>query len=866
MNRHERRREATREARRARQRGGAAPVRTGALLISAQIHHDAGRLPEAEALYQQLLALDPEHPDALHRLGVLAHQTGQHDVAAEFIERAIAVKGDAATFHANLGWVLHAGGRLPDAERALRRALALDPTAPQARNNLGIVLQAQGRLREAEASFRATVASAPRFADAHSNLGRALHAQGRFEEAVTSYGEALALTPDVADIHNNLGVALKTLGRTGEAIEAYERALAIDPGHVTAHLNLGLAYRADGQLVDAMGSFVRAVTLAPGCVEAYANLGLVLLEMGHVDDAVTINRRAVAMQPDDAGVHTNLGLALQAQGRVPDAIASYRRAIGMAPRMAEAHNNLGTALEALGRIDDAVATYEQAIARGLDRAEAHANLGRTLLGQNRIDDGVAAYRRARGLVPDATWDLAIATALPVIPASSDAITAARARLEEDLDALLASDPRVGDPDKPTLGPNFYLAYHGLDDRELQEKTAIACFRANRTLAWTAPHCLAPAPIEGRRLRVGFLSRYLGDHSIGRLTRGFIEQLSRERFEVVVLHARGGVDEMSAAIDRSADRALRLPGRLGPARDRIAAEALDVLVYPEIGMDPMTYLLAFARLAPVQCMTWGHPVTSGLPTIDYFLSSEDLEPDGAEAHYTERLHRLSRLPAYYHRPPAATTIPTRAALGLDDGATLYLCPQSLYKLHPDFDAILGEILHRDPKGQLVLIEGLSSHWSRDWRARFARACPDVSDRVRFVPRLTSDEFLGLLRVADALLDPLPFGGGTTSYSALGLGLPIVTWPGPQMRGRATYACYRQLGVGDCVAGSPEGYVELAVRLANDRAWRSDVGARIVAGQAGLFEDTAVVREIEEFFVRATAEALTAGARSVSAAVA
>ena len=321
----------------------------------------------------------------------------------------------------------------------------------------------------------------------------------------------------------------------------------------------------------------------------------------------------------------------------------------------------------------------------------------------------------------------------------------------------------------------------------------------------------------------------------------------------MFHAGGKVDAASAAIDRSADRAIRLPDRLAAARQRIAAEALDVLFDPDIGEASLTYLLAFARLAPVQCVTWGIPVTTGIPTMDYFLSSAALEPEGSEVHYTERLHRFRHLPAYFHPPAAPPGTLTRAALGIEADARLYVCPQSLFKLHPDYDAILGEILRRDPGGRLVLIEGQSARWSRDWCERFARACPDVSERVRCVRRLSNAEFLDLLCMADALLDSLPFGGGTTSYAALGLGAPIVTLPGAFMRGRVTYGCYQQLGVTDCVAASPEAYVELAVHLANTPAWRAELGARLTAERARLFEDLGVVREIEDFFVRARAEA-------------
>jgi predicted O-linked N-acetylglucosamine transferase (SPINDLY family) len=370
----------------------------------------------------------------------------------------------------------------------------------------------------------------------------------------------------------------------------------------------------------------------------------------------------------------------------------------------------------------------------------------------------------------------------------------------------------------------------------------------------APHCRPGAARTRRaRLRVGFASHHLCHHTIGTLMRGFIERLSRDMVEVLVFPVRTKDDAMAAAIARAADHAVPLSGRLADCRAAIAAAELDVLVYPDVGMDPTTYFLSFARLAPVQCAMWGHPVTTGVPAMDVFLSARDLEPEGAEAHYTERLERLSRLPVFYHRPDLTGVDASRQRLGLPADRRLYVCPQTLFKLHPDFDAILGEILRRDGRGELVLIGGQSRHWEAALRARFARAFPDVCDRVRVIPPLVFRDFLGLLATADAILDPVHFTGGNSSYEAFALGAPVVTWPSGFMRGRVTYACYRQMGVMDCVATSAESYVELALRLAGDAEWRGDVSGRIRAAHGQLFEDPTPVREMEQFFIRASADA-------------
>ncbi len=299
----------------------------------------------------------------------------------------------------------------------------------------------------------------------------------------------------------------------------------------------------------------------------------------------------------------------------------------------------------------------------------------------------------------------------------------------------------------------------------------------------------------------------------------------------------------------------LPVELKPAREIIAAHSLDILFYPDIGMDALTYFLAFSRLAAVQCVTWGHPVTTGIPNMDYFISSEHLEPPGAQDHYSERLVLLKRLPVYYYRPDVPETPLSREKLGLPEGYNLYVCPQAPFKFHPDFDAALGNILRHDPRGLLILIEGQNfEHWAKLLMNRFKKSFPEAIDRVRFLKAMPTTEFLSLLMAADALIEPPYFGGGNTTYESFACGLPIVTWPGPFMRGRVTLGCYRQMGVMDCVANDAQVYIRIAIRLANDKPWREYIKARIRANAHALFEDMEAIRELEHFFEKAVLPSL------------
>jgi predicted O-linked N-acetylglucosamine transferase (SPINDLY family) len=705
-------------------------------------HHQAGRLQEAEALYRQILLAEPKHPDALHLLGVIAHQVGRHHIAVDYICRAIGLNPAVAEFHFNLGEAYRAQGRLEEAVVAYRQALALKPAFAEACNNLGNALKEQGKLDEAVASYRQAVALQPTYAEALNNLGNALKDQGKLEEAVASFRQALALRPEYAVAHNNLGVALQWQGKLEEAVAAYRQALS----------------------------------LKPAFAEAYNNLGNVLQE----------------------------------QRKLEEAEANYRHALTLKPAFAEAFSNLGAVLQEQGSLEEAVAAYRQALAL-------------------RPNDGIR---------------IKVATILPVIIRSREDIPAVRRQYDENLTALLKGKLTLTDPVREVGQTNFYLAYHGQNDRELQIKMAQAYERACPSLSFESP-----CSKSGGRVKIGFVSKNFCTHTIGKLMRGIIAQLSRSLFSVTVFSFSRQQDPIADFIERQADRMILLPSRLEDARYQIAREQPDILFYPDIGMDALTYFLAYSRLAPIQCVTWGHPVTTGIRTIDYFISSEYLEPENADQHYSERLVRLQHLPTYYYRPEIATPLKSRSGFGLDNGRTVYLCPQSLFKIHPDLDDIVAGILRADRQGVVILIDGYYRQWNELLLNRFRKAMPEVVDRIRFVPRQSRQDFLALLSSADVILDPPHWSGGNTTYEALSLGIPIVTMPSGFMRGRVTYACYKLMGVMDCVAGTKEEYVDLAVRLGANRKYRAEIKAKILAANNVLYENAEAVRDLERFLVKA-----------------
>jgi protein O-GlcNAc transferase len=706
-------------------------------------------------------------------------------------------------------------GRLTEAERVYNLILLVAPELPQALYRLSLLALHAGDDENALELIRRALSGAPGVAAFHELHGRVLKAMNRTEAAVECYRQAIALAPRVASVQVSLGIALKALGRLDEAIECYRRALELDPELPEAHHNLGNALWIKD---NSQGQWAQHYQRALG---------------PRMQSAEAIHKK---------------GLALHAQKRHEEALACFRAALEQVPDFAPAHCSVGLALVGLNRVDEAEACFLEALALRADYPPAQMALGNVYWFQGRIEEADACYLRALDLQPKDGLRIRRAMLLPTICQSTEDILVARSRYEKELDALIGQAPRTVDPVSEVAATSFYLSYHGLDNRDLQVKLAHVALQATPGLNWIAPHCR-----EGKRrdgpIRVGFISAFLYSHSIGRTTRGFIAEMTRDDFEVIALFVPPAVDDgLSAFIRQKSDRCVDLPNSLDAARQCIAELELDVLFYQDIGMEPFTYYLAQARLAPVQCVSFGHPETTGIANMDYFISSDLFEIDNADAHYSEKLIRLPNLGtlAYYYRPEHAAEAANRRDAGVAEGERFYLCPQTLYKLHPDFDAIIGGLLRDDPAGRLVLIEGKSAQWGRQLRQRLAHSIPDVCDRITFVAQRSTREFLRLIAAADVILDTLHFNGMNTSLEAFAAGVPIVTLPGEFQRGRHTQGMYRRMGFVECVARDAGDYVRIASRLGCDPAYNRYVRREIALRREVLYEDRNVVREFEKFF--------------------
>ncbi|MBF0168181.1 MAG: tetratricopeptide repeat protein [Alphaproteobacteria bacterium] len=745
-----------------------------------------------------------------------------------------------------LGVMAKRVGREPLGERLIERAIAIDPALAK-RKHL-----AERPVGRTLAEWQALTQNSPVDASAWLGLGESLHAQGDDEGAMAACHRAVMLDPSLEEACTNLGAMLMQAGRFSDAEEVFRGYCRAAPESPRAFNNLGNVLLRQGRVEEARAALLKAKKLGPDLVEPVNNLGNVLSAQGRMDEAIKYYEQARRIAPALPEVLMNLGTAYQARGDFKSASDCYLEAIELRPTLAEAYLNLGCLLHGKQKFVEAEAAYRKGL---VERPGFHpllSALANLLQNVGEVEEAEALFRQTLAVKESAANKVEMALLTPVVYDSMDQAHAYRKRQADALADLEAEGLILEDPYKEISFTNFYIAYPGLDDRSLQEGLARFYLKTCPSLAWTAPHLVeGRKPAPRKRLRLGVLSAFLEPtHTIGKLFAGLLARLPRDRFEVIVFRFYHQSPNLTRSIDERVERVVRLPLRPSDQMRMIAAERLDVLFYPDIGMAFHTYFMAFSRLAPVQVVAWGHPDTTGIPNIDYFLSSEYLDPPGNEAHYSEKLVRLPLPPCCYELPkPGLDDLAGRAALGLPAGKRLYVCTQSLFKVHPEFRLALKRILERDPEGIVVFIKAnpyLTKRLSRNLEAELGR---DFK-RVLFLAPLKHHEFLGLCACADALLDTFHFSGGNSSLEAFAYGCPIVTLPSQFMRGRVTAQFYKMMGIEELIARDTEHYVELALRLANDATWHAGIKERILGAKTVLFENEDAVGHFADFLEKAT----------------
>ncbi|HET7777540.1 MAG TPA: tetratricopeptide repeat protein, partial [Rudaea sp.] len=649
------------------------------------------------------------------------------------------------------------------------------------------------------------LAAAPQSGDALSLRVNALLKLERWRDAVGDLELLIVQKPHQPQLRRLLGLcwlrignARKSAGDDAAAVDAYHRSIRADPLSQDARHNLGTLLLRLERFADSLPMLASVVAAEPGNEEA----------------ALDLARAELATGAEDAAVARLVALGRQsARGDVVEAVAGILLDAG----------RIDESLAAALRIADSTTPSLDALLHHAKRLRDNAAMPASAM----LLDTLA--RKPLGAAARLRVDLHVSLGLPAVYSNADAIAAARAHLARGIDYLASEYPpsrivQIGPDPDALLWDNFYLAYQGRNDRDLQHAFG----------AWycAALGAILPAAALARparqRPRIAMISGRFHRCTVGMYFSAWIEYLSSHGWEVILVHVGAYRDDWTEHLARCAHGEVTLTGAFADRARRVRELDADLALYPELGMDSSVLGLAALRLAPVQVCAWGHPSTTGLPTIDAFLSCADMEPADAAAHYTEPLHLLPGLGTRYPPPPVPARSP-RAACGLPDDRRLYLVPQSLFKLHPDNDAVLAHIVENDANALFVLFAGSERGATDSVRKRLVAALSGVAARpdkhLLFLGQRTREEYLRVNLACDVMVDSLHWSGGNTSLDALHCGLPIATHPGALMRGRQSAAMLKTMDCAELIADSARGVAGLCVEIANDSPRRSSLGARI-----------------------------------------
>ena len=700
----------------------------------------------------------------------------------------------------------------------------------------------------------------PPNADAYRWLANA-HAHKRdFEKARRAINAAIEIKPVNADCYLTAANIEQDLGNHLAAIELLQQANRMHPNFAEGRNNLGIILTDLGRIGEAMPVFLEAIRLKPDYARAHANLAAAQLRSLQLDDALASASRAAALQPDYAHAHHLCGAALVMLGNSIAAEASLVVALRLKPDFVEASLLLAKTLIKLRRVDEAELVLQRALALSPNHPELWSTLGDIPAQRDDLPAALAAYQRALQLRPnDISTANRAALLLPNIYHDEADIARHRVQLTKRVEQLRDNVPLFAQSLRPerfgdAISNSFLLAYQGGNDRELQR--AYADF-VRDIVERTLPDALRVLPRlypKSRRIRIGFCSRFFYLSTVGNYFASWITDLDRGVFEIFLYHTHVVEDGLTECLRGACDHFSQAEESFAYFREKIRADELDILIYPEIGMDRIVYLLASLRLAPIQIGTWGHPVTPGHRSIDYFISCAAMEPPEAQSHYNEWLLTLPGIGTRYDLPQLSSAVATktRRDYQLPEDAHLYLFPQSLFKVHPANDQLLVAAMTNDAKGVLVMFAGQNDHITQKFVSRLMAAFTEkglsAQGRVKILPGVLHDDYKRINQLCDLMLDTLHWSGGNTSLDALAMGLPIVTLPGEFMRGRQTMAMLKILDVEELIAPSIDAYLAIAKKLATDKEYRHHITQRIFANRGLLFDDAEPPRALGRLLER------------------
>jgi protein O-GlcNAc transferase len=772
-----------------------------------------GQLQRAEALCNEILAEQSEHPEALLLRAVIEVQTGRPAEGAATIRRSIHGDPSRAAAHALLADALSSLNRPQEALESYDAALRLDQGLVSAHYGRGNALLELHRPLEALAGYDQVLASRPDDAEAWCKRGNALFSLKQFDPALRCYDRAVRVRPSYAAALNNRGCALLSMKRAQPALTSFESALAVDPTFADALCNRGRALRELGQLAESLDAYDRTLELRPDYVDALCGRGDVLRELKRPSDALASFERVLQLNPNSAAAYRGCGDALLDLQKPEQSLAAHDVAVRLEPGLTDTHNSRGNSLRALERFPEAIACYEQALRLDSTNVVAHYNRGTALLQADlNLEGTLASYARVLQLNPHFEY----------VPGAL--FHARRSMADWSVRVPVADHDHIYRAvldGNPAAAPFHFLSIS--DSASAQHrcaKTYVAHRYPGGAARWTGPRH------RHERLRVAYVSADFREHAVSYLMAGVFERHDVRRFEIIAISLRPeDTSEFGQRVTKAFDRFVDVSKRSDPEitallRDLEIDIAVDLSGFTG-GFRPQIFL---PRAAPIQINYLGFPGTMGAPFMDYILADSFLIPPHRRSDYTER---VIYLPDCFQANDDRRIIGARAVergeLSIPRDAFVFCCLNNTDKVNPALFDIWMRLLDRVPGSVLWLLAGHEAVRGNLRREASNRGVDP--DRLVFAARVPYPEYLARLKLADLFLDTLPFNGGTTASDALWAGLPLLTCAGEAFASRMAGSLLRAAGAPELITFDLEQYETRALSLARDPHELEDIRRRL-----------------------------------------
>ncbi len=565
------------------------------------------------------------------------------------------------------------------------------------------------------------------------------------------------------------------------------------------------------------------------------------LEAGRYTDAAPLLQGLLQQSPHDGDLHHYLAIAYFYQAEHAPALEAFARALQYIPDDdALADNLIRAGYELFGKKQylESQPFFRLLNQSGSYYSQSWLYLARALKRLNQTAAAAEVLQQGLQCSPDdLNLQLELAFLLPVRYRTQAEIQQWRSHFSEHLSQvesqlteqkLLYWQERGIDSELPLIA----LSQQGLENRELNQRLAAIWTRLFPPLQ----ELIMPrAPrLAGQKIQLALISASFWNHSTMHYFLGFLNALRfAEDFEVTLWYLGAQrEDHITQQIKDWHKNFRKLPLDMTQAIAQINQSQPDILVFLDIGLEPFSYILASNRIAPIQVVFAGLPVTTGLKHMDYYFSGADFESTQAQDHYSEKLC-LTHGPIVTYFPPEAIKHKSRSELGLPEDKHIYLFPLTLFRLDPEFKHIFQAILSQDEQAEIVLIK--YDQLEKDIQADYQDLGASLLSRIRFLDWLTPPDFLSLLHQADVVLDGLRLGAGNIAFSSLWVDQALITCPGQFLRCRIAAGLYQLMDLPELIASDLDAYIALALKMGTDANWRQKMRTAVKQRKGIAFQN-------------------------------